>query len=293
VSDEFRPARLSQQRTEAKEDEVLQTESRDGTTIAFDRSGDGPPIVLVGGAFQTRADTKMRMLAELLAVRFTVINYDRRGRGDSGDAQRYAVELEIEDLEALLREVDGRASLFGMSSGGALVLQAAAYGLEIERVGVFEPPYMVDASAPRPPADHEARLDGLISAGDHAGAVEFFITEVTGMPAEAVGSMRASPVWPELEQVAPTLVYDAAVMGDYSLPVERIASVRIPALVLAGGSSDRRLRRAAEALWATLPDAQHRTLEGQNHDVAPDAIAPVLDKFFAASDRVATLDRAD
>jgi pimeloyl-ACP methyl ester carboxylesterase len=261
---------------------VRKAESRDGTAIAFDQVGDGPPVILVGGAFQTRTDSKLTMLAELLAPALTVITYDRRGRGDSGDTQPYAVELEIEDLDALIGEAGGSASLFGMSSGGALALAAAAYGLEVERLAIFDAPFMVELSGPRPPADHEAQLARLISAGDRGGAVEFFLTRVIGMPAEAVEPMRASPVWPGLEDVAPTLVYDSAVMGDFSLPLKRIVSVSVPTMVLAGSSGDPRLRRAAEALWGALPDAQHRSLEGQTHDVDPAVLAPELEHFFSS-----------
>jgi pimeloyl-ACP methyl ester carboxylesterase len=262
---------------------VRKAESRDGTEIAFDQTGDGPPVILVGGAFQTRSDSKMALLGELLAPRFSVITYDRRGRGDSGDAERYAVDLEVEDIDALIREAGGAAFLFGMSSGGALALEAAAQGLAIERVAVFDAPYMVDPGAPRPPADHEDELARLIDAEDRGGAVEYFLSRVIGMPAEAVEGMRASPIWPGLENVAPTLVYDAAVMGDYSLPVGRIALIWMPTLVLAGASGDPRLRRASEALWSALPDAQHRSLEGQTHDVDPDALAPELESFFSGA----------
>jgi pimeloyl-ACP methyl ester carboxylesterase len=139
--------------------------SRAGTAIAFDRSGEGPPIILVGGAFQARSAPKMTLLAELIAPRFTVISYDRRGRGESEDTEPYSVEREIEDLDALIGEAGGSACLFGMSSGGVLALEAVAQGLQIERVAVYDPPFMVDDSAPRPPVDHQAQLTALISAG--------------------------------------------------------------------------------------------------------------------------------
>lgn len=254
--------------------------SRDGTAIAFDQLGEGPPVILVGGAFQTRSDTKMGGLAALLAERFTVINYDRRGRGQSGDTAPYAVEREHEDLEALISKVGRPASLFGMSSGGVLAMTAVAGGLPVDRLALFDPPFMVGHNGPRPPADHEAQLARLISAGRRGDAAEFFMTKVIGMPAEAAASMRAAPIWPTLEEVAPTLVYDAAVMGDYSMPAKRIASVAVPTLVVTGGDGDPRLRQAARAVWALLPDTQHRTLEGQTHDVAPEALAPVLEQFF-------------
>jgi pimeloyl-ACP methyl ester carboxylesterase len=259
------------------------THSADGTAIAFDLIGEGPPLVIVGGATQHRAiDRSTPQLAAMLAPSFTVCNYDRRGRGDSGDTPPYAVERELEDLAALIAELGGGASVFGMSSGGALALEAAAAGLAIERVAVYEPPYMVDPAAPRPPAEHRERLAALARSERPGDAVEYFITKVVGMPAEVVAPLRQSPIWPALVRVAPTLAYDAAIMGDYSLPAERLAAIGIPTLVINGERSDPRLRRAARALWEVLPDVQHRVLEGQTHDLAPGAVAPLLQEFLAA-----------
>jgi alpha-beta hydrolase superfamily lysophospholipase len=262
--------------------------SLDGTTIAFDRTGDGPPLILVGGAFQQRSDQATTRLAALLAPHLTVFNYDRRGRGDSGDTAPYAVEREVEDLDAVIAEAGGSAFAFGMSSGAVLALEAARR-LAITRLALYEPPFMVDKGGPRPPADHRARLTELVASGRPGDAARFFMTEVIGMPDEAVSPMRRSPIWRALEEVAPTLPYDAAVMGDYSLPVERVRSVTVPTLVVNGENSDPRLRRAARALWAVLPDVQHRVLEGQTHDWAPEALAPALEGFFAGS---AVRDRA-
>ena len=266
----------------SNETSVAKVRSRDGTTIAFDRTGDGPPLIFVGGAFQQRSGQGMAQLAALLAPRLTVYNYDRRGRGDSGDTAPYAVEREVEDLEALIAEAGGSAFVFGMSSGGVLALEAARR-LPITRLAVYDPPFMVDDSGPRPPADHQAQLTELVSSGRPGDAAEFFMTKIIGMPTEAVAPMRGSPIWPALEQVAHTLPYDAAVMGDYSLPIERMRSVTVPTLVIAGEKTDPRLRRAARALWAALPDVQQRTLEGQTHEWAPEVLAPALERFFADS----------
>ena len=256
--------------------------SNDGTTIAFDRSGEGPPVILVGGAFQHRAiDPRTARLAELLASRYTVYHYDRRGRGDSGDTPPYAVAREVDDLDALIGEAGGSASVFGMSSGAALALEAAAHGLTIAKLALYEPPYMVSDRGPRPPADHAAQLAELVAAGRRGDAVAFFMTQLIGLPAEAVASIRNAPMWPGLEAVAHTLVYDAAVMGDYSLPTERLASVTAPTLVIDGEESDERLRRAVQAVADILPHAQRRTLAGQTHDYAAEALAPVLEEFFA------------
>jgi pimeloyl-ACP methyl ester carboxylesterase len=282
------PIGLTWRRRERFEGDLMEKiQSRDGTPIAFDRTGEGPAIILVGGAFQHRAiDSETAQLAALLSPHFTVFHYDRRGRGDSGDTPPYAVEREIEDLAALIDEAGGSAAAFGMSSGGVLALEAAR-SLPITKVAVYEPPFMVDEGGLRPPADHQEQLTELAASGRRGDAVEFFMTKVMSMPDEAVAPMRSAPMWPALEGVAPTLAYDSAVMGDFSLPAERLASVAAPTLVINGGDTDPRLRRAARALWAVLPDVQHRTVEGQTHQVAPEALAPVLEEFFASSDSMA------
>lgn len=252
--------------------------SKDGTTIAFDQLGEGPAVILISGASVSRSDNAP--LATLLAQHFTVINYDRRGRGDSGDTAPYAVEREIEDVEALIKEAGGSAFVYGISSGAVLALEAAASGLNVKKLALYEPPFMVDNSGPRPPGDHKAQLSEMISSGRRGDAVEFFITKVVGLPAEFATQARNEPWWAATENLAHTLVYDATIMGDYSLPRKRFASVTIPTLVIDGEKSDVRLRHAALAVAETLPNVQHRTLEGQTHDVAPETLAPVLDEFF-------------
>lgn len=256
--------------------------SKDGTPIAFDRSGEGAAIILVGGAFQHRLiDPRTAQLAALLAPHFTVFHYDRRGRGDSGDTAPYAVEREVEDLEALIKEAGGSAFVYGMSSGAALALEAAARGLAITKLALYEPPFMVDDSRPRPP-NLATQYTELTSSGRHGDAVELFMTKAVGMPVEAVAQMRNTPMWPALEAVAHTLAYDATIMGDGSLPTERAASVTVPTLVMDGGASPAWMRTAVQALTDALPNAQRRSLEGQTHDVAPEALAPVLEEFFAS-----------
>ncbi len=256
--------------------------SRDGTAIAFDRSGVGPPVILVGGAFQQRAgDERTVQLAELLAPRYTVFHYDRRGRGDSGDTQPYAVEREVEDLAALIGAAGGSAFLFGMSSGGALGLAAAAHGLAITRLCVYEVPYIVDEGARPAQTRYSRQLAALLSEGRRGDAAALAMTHF-GAPAEAVAGMRLAPFWSTFEAVAPTLAYDDAIMGDCTLPTDLLASVTVPALVLDGGASPAWMRDAARALAGALPDARRRTLERQTHAVAPEVLAPVLAEFFAA-----------
>jgi pimeloyl-ACP methyl ester carboxylesterase len=253
--------------------------SRDRTTIAFDRLGDGPPVVLVcGGSTDRMANAP---LAELLTEHFTVFNYDRRGRGDSGALAPYAVEREVEDLDAVIHAGGGSAFVYGTSSSGALALEAAASGLAITKLAMWEPPFSLDESS-RPPQDQVERYDEMISAGRRGDAVEYFMTKVVGLLPEFVAYARTQPFWQKQEELAHTLAYDATIMGDYSLPVERAASVAAPTLVMAGGESFPFMRETARALADVIPDAHRRILEGQEHNVAPEALAPVLVEFFKA-----------
>jgi pimeloyl-ACP methyl ester carboxylesterase len=256
--------------------------SKDGTAIAFDRWGNGQPLVLVDGALCCRSFGPMPKLAPLLAHHFTVFTYDRRGRNASGDTAPYAVEREVEDLEAMIDRAGGSAFVFGTSSGAALALTAAASGVRIKKLALYEPPFMVGNGGHRPPADHQAQLTRLISAGRRGDAVKSFMTKMVGAPAIFAFMMRFLPVWSKLKAVAHTLPYDAAVMGDFSLPARQAASVVVPALVIGGGKSPATLRHAVQAVADALPNAQRRTLEGQTHNVAPTALTPVLVEFFAS-----------
>jgi pimeloyl-ACP methyl ester carboxylesterase len=255
--------------------------SKDGTIIAFDRSGKGPAVILVGGAFQHRAiDPPTAQLAALLAQHFRVYHYDRRGRGDSSDTQPYAVEREIEDLEALINEAGGSAFVFGMSSGGVLALYAAARGLAIKKLALYEPPFNLgDEQARQASENYTRQLTALLTEGRRGDAVALAMT-TWGAPAEAIAGMRQTPMWSLFEAVAPTLAYDNAIMGDGSVPTERLASITVPTLVIDGGASPAFMQNAAQAAAHALPNAKLRTLEGQTHDVAPEALAPVLVEFF-------------
>lgn len=253
--------------------------SSDGTMIAFDRSGAGPAVILVGGAMSERS--MGAPLAALLAPRFTVFNYDRQGRGASGDTLPYAVEREVEDLDALIAEAGGSASVFGMSSGAILALEAAARGLAIAKLALYEPPFSVDDDGRRQHEEYATRLAELLAAGRRGGAVELFMQRV-GAPPEFIAQARNAPWWPAMEDRVHTLAYDATVMGDSSVPVERLARVTVPTLVIDGAETPAWARNAAQALAAVLPNARRRTLEGQTHAVAPEALAPVLAEFFAS-----------
>ena len=257
--------------------------SADGTTIVFDRSGAGPAIILVHGAFTGRAHPLLSDVAAALAPWFTVFNYDRRGRGESGNTLPYAVEREIEDLAALLVVAGGPAMVFGGSSGAGLALEAAARNPAIPKLAVWEPPYHVGDSAPGLPHDFAARLDAMVREGRRADAVELFMVEAAGAPAEAVAAMRLQPSWPDAEAVAHTLAYEAAVMGPgNALPAARLAAITQPTLVLTGGNSPAWMTNAGKAVAGTIPGAVHRVLEGQTHNVSPGALAPELLEFFTA-----------
>jgi pimeloyl-ACP methyl ester carboxylesterase len=262
-------------------DPVNRVTSSDGTTIAFDRLGDGPPVILVCGASTDRMANAQ--LADLLAEHFTVFNYDRRGRGDSGDTPPYAVEREVEDLDAVITAAGGSAFVYGTSSGGALALEATASGLAVRKLVLWEPPFFLDESH-RPPSDQVGRYSEMISAGRRGDAVEYFMSKVVGLPPEFVAFARTQPFWEAQEALAHTLAYDATIMGDHSLPVELAASVTAPTLVMAGGASFPFMRETARDLADILPHGQHRILEGQEHNVDPAVLATVLMEFFSARD---------
>jgi pimeloyl-ACP methyl ester carboxylesterase len=257
------------------------THSKDGTAIGFDQSGTGPAVVLVSGGSVDRSSNAP--LADVLAQRFTVFNYDRRGRGPSGDTPPYAIEREAEDIEAVIDAAGGSAFLYGISSGAALALEAASrLPTKVKKLALYEPPYIVGDSRPRPPADTAAIYTELVSAGRRGDAVEYFMTKVVGLPDEFAAQARNSPWWPAQEALAHTLAYDATIMGDYSLPTDLAASVATPTLVIAGGATWDWLRDTAQVLVDALPNGKYRIIEGQSHDVAPEALAPVLEEFFVA-----------
>jgi pimeloyl-ACP methyl ester carboxylesterase len=255
--------------------------SADGTVIVFDQSGAGPAVVLVQGALNNRADPVMAGLAAGLSERFTVFSYDRRGRGGSGDTPPYAVEREIEDLAALIAAAGGSAAVFGGSSGAGLALRAAVRNPAITRLALWEPPYHVDDSAPRLPADFAGQLDRLVRAGRRADAVELFLVRAAQVSPEDVAGMRGQPSWPAMEAAAQSLAYEAHVMGPgNALPVSLLAGISQPALVLNGGASPAWMGRAGRAVADAIPGAMHRVLAGQAHSVAPEVIVPDLVEFL-------------
>lgn len=253
--------------------------SQDGTTIAFDQVGEGPAVVLVDGAMCHRAFGPLPTLAQALSSRFTVYTYDRRGRGESGDTLPYTVDREVEDLAAVIAAAGGSAQVYGISSGAALALEATAAGLPITRLALYEPPYTTGDADPRPHKEYTENLTEALATDRRGDAIALFMTLV-GTPAPVIDGLRNAPVWPAFEAVAPTLAYDNAILGGDTVPLARAARVAVPALVADGEQSPAYLRQAAQETAAAIPGALHQTLAGQTHDVAAEALAPVLIDFF-------------
>jgi pimeloyl-ACP methyl ester carboxylesterase len=264
--------------------------SKDGTTIAYDQAGSGPALIMVTGALGTRG---AKNFVDPLSQHFTVIDYDRRGRGDSTDTAPYAVEREIEDIEALIDAVGGKAYLYGMSSGGILSLEAArVLGDKISKITLYEPPFIIDDSRPPLPTDYVEQLNKAVAEGRRGDAVEIFMTQALLIPAEFVVQMRNAPSyegyaddvrppdWSDMEKVAHTLAYDGLIARDYlagkPLPPKHWASVTAPTTVIIGGNSEPFFHDGAKALVANMPNANYRILEGQDHAVSPQALTPVL-----------------
>jgi pimeloyl-ACP methyl ester carboxylesterase len=255
--------------------------STDGVRIAITGAGSGSPVVLVNGALGGRPASAA--LAALLATHFTVLSYDRRGRGESGNAPHYAVDREVEDLVAVIDAAGGSAAVYGTSSGANLALAGAARGLPITKLALWEPNFVVDDSRPPLPADYVEHVNALVSSGRRGEAVEYFLTVAAGVPAQFLAPLRGMPTWPASEAAAHTLAYDGAVVGDSMsgrpIAKERWGSVAVPTLVIDGGTTPW-LSRGADALARALPNAERRTVPGQSHDVAAGAIAPILIEYF-------------
>ena len=259
--------------------------SQDGTQIAYERQGTGPAVILVEGALGQRAFGMTPRLAELLAPHFSAYSYDRRGRGESSDTKPFTLERELEDIAALIREAGGQASLFGISSGGCLVLEAALrLGKKVNKLALYEPPYDPDPAAKPAWRDYRQQLDEHLAAGRRGEAVALFMGFV-GVPAEQIEAMRQTEAWAPLEAVAPGLCPEPAAIGeDRSPPLQRAASLAAPVLVMDGNENLAYMpfmHRTAVALAQVIPHAQQRTLEGQTHDVNVEVLAPVLVEFFS------------
>jgi pimeloyl-ACP methyl ester carboxylesterase len=258
--------------------ETATVRSSDGTTLAYDRVGTGPAVVLVGGGPTDRKANAP--VADLLAESFTVYNYDRRGRGASSDTEPYAVDRECEDLAAVIDAAGGRAGVYGTSSGAILTMEAATRGVPAASLALWEPGYVVDDSRTPPPADLAPRFADLVAAGRNGDALELFFTSGADMPAKVVESMRSAPFWAEMEPLARPLIHDLTMVGDFSLPAERLKSISVPTLVIDGATTPW-LTSSAEAVAAAVPGAVRRTIAEQPHNVDAAAIAPVLVDWFS------------
>ncbi len=253
--------------------------SADGTEIAYDRSGEGPAVILVSGATADRQSHAG--LAAELAASFTVLNYDRRGRGDSTDSPstaKDAVRREVEDIEALIGVAGGTAHIMGSSSGGILAFEAASAGLPITKVAMWEPPYAVLEGGVEGHLRYKAEIKDLIEQGRRGDTAARFLQQV-GLPDEMIAGMRQSPIWPGMEKVAPTLFYDAEAIGDGTVPADRMASLPAAILVLEGTVAWPMLHAAAEAV-AAVPGVRHQVIEGQDHRFSDEAMARALTEFY-------------
>jgi pimeloyl-ACP methyl ester carboxylesterase len=260
--------------------------SRDGTRIAFDRAGSGPPVILVDGALCYRASGPMGPIAKLLAPHFTVFTYDRRGRGESTDTLPYSVSREVDDLNALIAEAGGSAYVCGVSSGAALALEAAHEGAAITKLALFEAPFFVDDSRTPIPQDFVPRLDQAVANNQRAEAVRMFM-KLVGVPAVFIALMRFMPAWSKLTAVAHTLPYDISIVSEHQhgkpLSTRRWSRATVPTVVIDGGKSPEWMRRGARELAGVLPQAYYETLPGQTHMVQAKVLVPALVKFFEAS----------
>jgi pimeloyl-ACP methyl ester carboxylesterase len=256
--------------------------SDDGTTIAYEVLGAGPPVVIVAGANCDAAVS--RPLAEALAEFHTVVNYDRRGRGGSADTAPYSVAREVEDLRAMLGRAGGTASIYGHSSGAALALHAAAAGLSVDRLVLHEPPYVADDAQAQESREYAAALERALSAGRRSDAAALFLRRV-GAPAAAVEAMQTQPWWGRMEAFAPTLAHDSEVMGFPTtgglLPVELVQLVRAPTLVLSGANSPEWMTRVGGRIAELIPRSRQQVLPGQGHVSPPEVVVPLIVEHLA------------
>lgn len=251
--------------------------SADATEIAYDRVGAGPAVIVIGGAFNTRLSPYP--LVTLLAERFTVFSFDRRGRGASGDSEPYAVEREIDDLAALVMAAGGSAMAYGHSSGAILALEASAAGLPITRLAVYEPPYTFDPENPHDAGDRGLRA--ALDAGDREGAARIFL-RIVGLDEASIARTASAPFWPAMVEIAHTLPYDLALTADGRPPVDRLSTITVPTLVMDGGRSPDWAARACAGVVSAVPNVTSRTVEGQDHGIDETVLAPILIEFFSA-----------
>jgi len=252
--------------------------SADATSIAYEVSGSGPALVIVGGAFNHRHSPDT--LAALLSEHFTVYVHDRRGRGESGDTLPYAVERELEDLAAVIDAAGGSAAVYGHSSGAVLALLGAAQGLPITKLVVYEPPFTFD---PDDPEANDfgtlAKVQAALAVDDNDTAVELFMAQ-TGMDAATIDQVKLAPFWPAMVAMAPTVEYDLTIVGDGRVPSEVLSTIAVPTLVIDGGDSPPWAARASEGVLAAVTDSRRLTMAGQDHGVDQTVLAPIIEQFL-------------
>ena len=256
--------------------------SADGTVIAYHHTGAGPPLVLVDGAFCHRALGPAPKLVPLLAEHFTVYSYDRRGRGQTPERTAYSVHREVEDLAAVLEAAGGVAMVFGMSSGAALAVQAAAAGLGISKLALFEPPYVASAGPDATPSsDAQQVLESFVANGQNAAAARYFLTHIFGMPPIVVRAMSlARGLWKRTTATAPSLPHEVAIMGDWQAPVEQLAGISVPTVVICGERSPHKLQAAYDAVRSANPNITGVRLPKQSHNVSLKVLAPAVTTFL-------------
>jgi pimeloyl-ACP methyl ester carboxylesterase len=254
--------------------------SKDGTEIGFDTVGSGPPLILVDGALCYRGFGPMKKLAALLSDTFTVYIYDRRGRGESTDVQPYSVEREVQDIYSLVLSAGGSAYIAGLSSGAALALHAADAGLKLTKIALYEPPFVYEPGSEKTRIDHTAALKQLLASDQRGAAVKYFMVQMVGAPAIAAFFMQMMPMFKKLKAVAHTLPYDSEVMGNFTVPTERLSRITARVLIAGGSKSPEPLKNAVRGVAAGLPNAELRWLEGQTHNVDPAVLAKELKEFF-------------
>jgi pimeloyl-ACP methyl ester carboxylesterase len=253
--------------------------SADGTVIAYETAGHGPVLIVCVGAF---CDRHTFSAPDELTQRFTVVTYDRRGRGDSGDAEAFAPEREYEDLAAVAAETGSEPPfVFGHSSGAAIALRAVAAGLRVSGLVAYEAPFVNDEKT-GPEVEPAGHIRELVAAGRNRDAVLFFMADVVGMPADAIAGMKNAPWLAGLEPFARTLPYDIGVAGD-GVPVEELGQIAAPVMVIGGGNSPAWFRRSVAEQAAAVPGAQLRVLDGYDHNAPPEVIAPILASFFGSA----------
>jgi len=257
--------------------------SRDGTRIAYDVYGEGEPVILVEGAFCGRHFGPTNKLAAELGKHFRVYHYDRRARGDSGPSTDYQLERELEDLSALIVTAGGYASIVGFSSGACLAIEAAAAGLPIRHLALYEPPYMVGPKARKVPENFEAEVQQLVAGGKYGDAVAYFMTRLIGMPSIFLIPMKFSKMWKDITPQAPSLPFDMEAVNGFNPPIERLRGITVPTLAISGTKTFPVLIDSTKLCADTIAGAGHVVLPGQSHEVKAEAIAPVLIDFFSGA----------